>query len=179
VAIGGIIFYILTHMALKLSILLQYVRISVMPFEKHFCYTIIAILIAQSIAMAVTHLSLCRRFHALWTPNVPGTVCLDRTVVYFAQLGLTIGMDFAVLIAPLFILRHLTLPWIQKIMILVVLSFGGMYVILHGKLSNSLRRSNVFCTGHASSRSSASSPSFSRPSPRTARTRKSAARSTA
>jgi hypothetical protein len=130
VAIGGIIFYILTHMALKLSILLQYVRISVMPFEKIFCYTIIAILVAQSLAMAATHLALCRPFHALWTPNVPGTVCLDRTMVYFAQLGLTIGMDFAVLVAPLFILRHLTLPWIQKIMILVVLSFGGMACII-------------------------------------------------
>lgn len=46
VAIGGIIFYVLTHMALKLSILLQYVRISVMPFEKRFCYVIIVILIA-------------------------------------------------------------------------------------------------------------------------------------
>ena len=128
VGIGGIIFYILTHLALKLSILLQYVRISVMPFEKRFCYVIIAILVVQSLAMVGTHLALCRPFYALWTPNVPGQVCLDRTKVYYAQLGMTIVMDFAVLVAPLFILRHLRLPWVHKLLILVVLSFGGMYV---------------------------------------------------
>jgi len=100
VAIGGIIFYVLTHMALKLSILLQYVRISVMPFEKRFCYVIIVILIAQSLAMIGTHLALCRPFHALWTPNVPGAVCLNRTMVYYAQLSMTIVMDFGVLVAP-------------------------------------------------------------------------------
>jgi len=130
VGIGGIIFYILTHLALKLSILLQYVRISVMPFEKRFCYVIIAILVAQSLAMVCTHLALCRPFYSLWTPNVPGVVCLDRTKVYYAQLGMTIVMDFGVLVAPLFILRHLTLPWAQKLMILVVLSFGGMACII-------------------------------------------------
>jgi len=118
-------------MALKLSILLQYVRISVMSFEKRFCYVIIAILIAQSLSMVATHLALCRPFYSLWTPNVPDKVCLDRTKVYYAQLGMTIVMDFAVLVAPLFILRHLRLPWVQKLMILVVLSFGGMYVFLH------------------------------------------------
>ena len=130
VAVGGILFYILTHMALKLSILLQYVRICVMTFEKRLCYTIIAVLVGQSAAMVGTHLGLCTPFHALWTPNVPGAKCLDRTTVYYAQLGMTIATDFLVLIAPLFILRHLRLPWIQRLFFLVVLSFGGMYALL-------------------------------------------------
>ncbi|KAH6846975.1 hypothetical protein B0I37DRAFT_134899 [Chaetomium sp. MPI-CAGE-AT-0009] len=130
VAIGGIIFYILTHMALKLSILLQYVRISVMAFERTICYVIIGILITQSLTLAGIHLGLCRPFYALWTPNVEGAVCLNRATVYYAQLGITIGMDFLVLIAPLFILRHLSLPWTQKFMILIVLSFGGMACII-------------------------------------------------
>lgn len=114
-------------MALKLSILLQYVRISVMPLEKSLCHGLIVILICQSLAMAGTNLWLCRPFHALWTPNVPGAVCLNRTTVYYTQLGFTIAMDFLVLVAPLFILRHLSLPWIQRLALLVILSFGGMY----------------------------------------------------
>ncbi|KAK4149683.1 hypothetical protein C8A00DRAFT_18663 [Chaetomidium leptoderma] len=130
VAIGGIVFYILTHMALKLSILLQYVRISVMPFEKRLCYALIAILITQSLTVVGIHLGLCMPFHALWTPNVKGAVCLDRMTVYYAQLGITIAMDVLVLVAPLFILRHLSLPWIQKFLILIVLSFGGMACII-------------------------------------------------
>jgi hypothetical protein len=126
VAIGGIIFYILTHMALKLSILLQYVRISVMAFEKRLCYVLIGILIAESLALIGIHFGLCRPFYALWTSNVEGIVCLNRTNVYYAQLGITIAMDFLVLVAPLFIIRHLSLPWIPKLMILIVLSFGCM-----------------------------------------------------
>ncbi|KAK0740039.1 hypothetical protein B0T18DRAFT_417099, partial [Schizothecium vesticola] len=101
-----------------------------MSFEKRFCYVIIAILIAQSLSMVGTHLALCRPFYSLWTPNVPDMVCLDRTKVYYAQLSMTIVMDFSVLVAPLFILRHLRLPWVQKLMILVVLSFGGMACII-------------------------------------------------
>lgn len=135
VAIGGIIFYILTHMMLKLSILLQYVRISVMRFEKTLCYVIIALLMIQSLTMVGIHLGLCRPFYALWQSNVEGAVCLNRTTVYYAQLGMTLGMDFLVLIAPLFILRHLSLPWIQKFLILIVLSFGGMCVTTPDLLS--------------------------------------------
>ena len=127
-SIGGVLFYILTHMALKLSILLQYVRISVMAFEKWLCYGIIAILIAESLAFAGIHLGLCRPFHALWTANVPGAVCLDRSRVLYVQLGVTIAMDFLVLLAPVFTLRHLSLPWTQKLVLVLVLSFGGMCV---------------------------------------------------
>ncbi|KAK4201357.1 hypothetical protein QBC40DRAFT_347906 [Triangularia verruculosa] len=129
-SLGGAVFYIMTHLALKLSILLQYVRISVMSFEKWLCYAIIVVLIGQSFAFVGTHLGLCRPFHALWTPNVPGAVCLDRTKVIHMQLGMTIAMDFLVLLAPLFILRHLRLPWTNRLCILIVLSFGGMACII-------------------------------------------------
>ena len=121
-------FYILTHAFLKSSILLQYLRISVMPFERRLCYALVAFLVAQSLAMIIVHLSLCMPFKALWTPKIPGARCLNRTAVYFAQLGFTIAMDFVVLIAPLFILRHMRRPWPQKLLISIALAFGGTYV---------------------------------------------------
>ncbi|KAK3986154.1 hypothetical protein QBC44DRAFT_248882, partial [Cladorrhinum sp. PSN332] len=129
-SIGGAVFYIMTHLTLKLSILLQYVRISVMSFEKWLCYAIIVVLISQSLAFVGIHLGLCRPFYALWTANVPGAVCLDRAKVINMQLGMTIAMDFLVLLAPLFILRHLSLPWTHRLLILIVVSFGGMACIL-------------------------------------------------
>ncbi|KAK4164743.1 hypothetical protein QBC43DRAFT_288649 [Cladorrhinum sp. PSN259] len=129
-SIPGAVFYIFTHMLLKLSILLQYLRISVMAFEKWICYAIIVVLMSQSFAFAGVHLGMCRPIYASWTADVPGAVCLDRAMVVNMQLGMTIAMDFLVLLAPLFILRHLSLPWTQKLMILVVLSFGGMACIV-------------------------------------------------
>ncbi|KAK4169858.1 hypothetical protein QBC43DRAFT_198682 [Cladorrhinum sp. PSN259] len=113
-----------------LSIMLQYVRISVMPFEKWICYAITAIIIAQSLTMGTINFILCTPFHAMWDRKVPGAKCLNITMIWYAQLGLTICTDFLVLTAPLFILRHLRLPWIQKLAISIVLSFGGMACII-------------------------------------------------
>jgi len=140
--------------------------------------TLLSSFSSLSLAMIGTHLALCRPFHALWTPNVPGAVCLNRTMVYYAQLSLTIVMDFGVLVAPLFILRHLSLPWIQKLMILVVLSFGGMYVtpICHALSHTSNLTSSPI--GPASSPSSSFSRLSSPPSPKTAHTARSEARCT-
>ena len=116
-------------MFLKLSILLQYLRISVMSLEKRLCQALIVILVAETLALAITHLCLCTPFEALWSSNVPGAKCLNRTVVYFAQLGITIAMDFIILIVPLFILRHLHLKfWRQRLPLSLVLAFGGLYV---------------------------------------------------
>ncbi len=69
-----------------------------------------------------------KRPEALWTANVPGATCLNRATLYYVQLAFNISMDFLVLVVPLFILRHLSLPWIQRLIILIVLSFGAMYV---------------------------------------------------
>lgn len=131
VGIGGIQLYLWTHFFLKLSILLQYLRISIMPLERRLCYTIIAVLVGETIALSVTHLCLCTPFEALWTPGLPGAKCLNRTAVYYAQLGITIGMDFVILIAPLFILRHLKLRfWRQRLVLSIVLAFGGFACII-------------------------------------------------
>ncbi|KAK4150483.1 hypothetical protein C8A00DRAFT_36920 [Chaetomidium leptoderma] len=88
----------------------KYARISVILFEKYLCYGLIVVLVVQSLTLCGIHLGLCTPFHALWTPNVPGATCLNRTTVYYVQLSLTIATDFIVLVVPLFILRHLSLP---------------------------------------------------------------------
>ena len=98
-------------MFLKLSMLLQYLRISIMPLEKRLCYALIVILVGESLALSITHLCLCTPFEAMWSSNVPGSRCLNRTLVYFVQLGLTIAMDFVILFAPFIILRHLNLSF--------------------------------------------------------------------
>jgi hypothetical protein len=127
VGIGGIQLYLWTHFFLKLSILLQYLRISIMPLERRLCYTIIFVLTAETIALSVIHLCLCTPFEAMWTPNLPGAKCLNRTIVYYVQLSITIAMDFIILIAPLFILRHLKLRfWRQRLLLSIVLAFGGL-----------------------------------------------------
>ncbi|KAH8696769.1 hypothetical protein GQ44DRAFT_634273 [Phaeosphaeriaceae sp. PMI808] len=124
-----------------LSIMLQYVRISVMPVEKRLCYIIITILVIQNISMIVVQLSLCSPFEALWNRHLPGAKCLNTTTTYTVTLSLIIAMDFSILILPASILRHLTLRWHQKLVIAIVLSFGSLACIVSILRLTSLRAS--------------------------------------
>ncbi|EJT68720.1 hypothetical protein GGTG_13707 [Gaeumannomyces tritici R3-111a-1] len=122
--------YSAAHFLLKLSIVFQYMRISVMNFEKRLCYALAAILVCGFLSFFVTSLVICRPFYAIWTPNVPGAVCVNVTLSMTATQIYFIVMDFAILIGPFFILRHLTIPWPQRILLGFVLALGAMASIV-------------------------------------------------
>lgn len=113
-------------MLVKLSILLHYTRISVMAFERRLCYGLIGILLSGYIVVIVLSMVRCIPFEALWVPNIPGAKCLNTTQLFLAVQSHTLAMDFIILLAPLFILRHLTIPWPQRALLVVVVGFGGM-----------------------------------------------------
>ncbi|KLU86936.1 hypothetical protein MAPG_05943 [Magnaporthiopsis poae ATCC 64411] len=118
--------YNAAHFLLKLSIIFQYMRISVMAFEKRLCYALTSILACGFIAFFITTLLLCMPLYAVWTPNVPGAVCLNTAVSMTANQIYLIVMDFAILIIPFFIIRHLTIPWPQRILLGLVLALGAI-----------------------------------------------------
>ncbi|KAL8366323.1 hypothetical protein RB595_004880 [Gaeumannomyces hyphopodioides] len=118
--------YQTTHTLCKLSIILQYIRISVMPFEKRFCYAFAAFLGCGFLAAFIELWITCIPFYAIWTPNVPGAVCINSTVDFAVWQTFFIVMDFTILICPLFILRHLTIPWPQRVLLGLVLALGAM-----------------------------------------------------
>lgn len=113
-------------MFIKLSILLHYTRISVMAFERRLCYVLMGILVSGYFVVIVLSLVRCIPFEALWVPNIPGAKCLDTTKLFLAVQSHTLAMDFIILLAPLFILRHLTVPWLQRVVLVIVVGFGGM-----------------------------------------------------
>ncbi|PVH93245.1 hypothetical protein DM02DRAFT_541959 [Periconia macrospinosa] len=90
--------YALTHLFVKLSISLQYLRISVMRFEKLLCYVLISFIVLQSITYCVLAFTLCTPFEAMWNRHMPGAKCINITVMYSVGLCLTIAMDFAILL---------------------------------------------------------------------------------
>lgn len=126
ISLGVMLFYALIHLFVKLSISLQYLRVSVMRFEKRLCYILISFVVLQSITYSVLTFTLCSPIQAMWNRHIPGTKCVNTTVAYEVGLILTIAMDFAILLLPVFILRHLTLRWYQKLVIAIVLSFGSL-----------------------------------------------------
>ncbi|KAL8296104.1 hypothetical protein RB600_001546 [Gaeumannomyces tritici] len=127
---GIYIGYTATHVLAKLSIVFQYIRISVMDLEKRFCYALSAILSCGFFAFFIVFLVTCIPFHAIWTPNVPGAVCINPTASMTANQIYLIVMDFTILIGPFFILRHLTIPWPQRILLGLVMSLGAIASIV-------------------------------------------------
>ncbi|KLU83367.1 hypothetical protein MAPG_02429 [Magnaporthiopsis poae ATCC 64411] len=117
--------YTTTHTLLKLSIVLQYLRICVMRFERYFCYVLMALLGCGFCTFVAASLRSCVPLYALWTPNVPGAQCLSPWWD-IASLSWIMAMDFIILIGPLFILRHLTIPWPQRVVLGLVLALGTL-----------------------------------------------------
>ncbi|KAK0744307.1 hypothetical protein B0T21DRAFT_428594 [Apiosordaria backusii] len=113
-----------------LSILLHYTRISVMACERRLCYGLITILMSGYIAVLIVSFVRCVPFYAIWTPGVPGARCIDTAAYFLAVQIHTLIMDFAILVVPLVILRHLSIPWPQRVLLVIVLGFGGMACIV-------------------------------------------------
>ncbi|KAL8365904.1 hypothetical protein RB595_004604 [Gaeumannomyces hyphopodioides] len=128
-------------MLVKLSILLQYLRISVMRFERVLCYGLLAVLVTAWVVMFIMGFLMCIPLSALWEPNTPGARCLNSTSTYYMALIYNMVMDFLILIAPAFILRHLTVPWYQRVLLGIVLAFGALACIV-----SALRLQTIYAT---------------------------------
>jgi len=109
--------------------MLQYNRITILPWEKRLCFTIIALLTAGYIAILVVEMVRCVPFEAQWTPKYPGARCINSTAFYFSAQGLNLLMDVVILLGPLFILRHSSAPLQQKLLFGIALAFGGTWVL--------------------------------------------------
>jgi hypothetical protein len=94
--------------------------------ERRACYVLIAILVIATIVFAGWGLGRCTPLEAHWTPNLPGARCSSFTTLLFATQGSMVVLDLAIVILPFFILRHSSLPRAQKLLIGIVLGFGGM-----------------------------------------------------
>ncbi|GAB1315510.1 Rhodopsin domain-containing protein [Madurella fahalii] len=118
--------YSLCHLFLKLSILLQYVRISVMPSERRLCQALIALLCTGYITFILLRMVRCIPFAAQWDRGIPGARCFFNTTwFFFASQAWNMVMDFVILVLPLYLLRHSNAPLIQRVLIGIVLAFGG------------------------------------------------------
>ncbi|KAK0717449.1 hypothetical protein B0T26DRAFT_646280 [Lasiosphaeria miniovina] len=115
--------------AAMISILLHYTRLSVMALERRLCHVLFVIVVLGYSAMLILSLTRCIPFQAIWMPQIPGANCTNTTTLFLTVQGHSLAMDFIILVAPLFILRHLTIPWPQRVLLIIVVGFGGIACI--------------------------------------------------
>ncbi|KAH7378895.1 hypothetical protein BKA64DRAFT_585274 [Cadophora sp. MPI-SDFR-AT-0126] len=122
---ASIIIYNFGLLFTKLSILLQYLRICVSVPVRHAVYGVIAFVIAYSISSFFASIFTCTPVAYFWNPTIPGGRCVDKWALYFANGGMSIVTDFAILVLPAILLKDLLLPMRQKVTLVAILALGG------------------------------------------------------
>jgi len=67
----------------------------------------------------------CTPIAFFWNPTIPGGKCVERFTLYFANAGINIATDMIILLLPIFILKDLIMPRMQKYILIGIISLGG------------------------------------------------------
>jgi hypothetical protein len=68
----------------------------------------------------------CTPVAYFWDLTIPGGKCVDRWALYFANGGINIVTDFLILLLPVFILKDLQVPKLQKMFLMAIIALGGL-----------------------------------------------------
>lgn len=107
----------------KISILLQYLRVFVNKYFKIVCYVLIATVTACSLWAIFSGFFMCAPVQHFWDKTIEGT-CLNRLGVWYSAAGVNAATDFATAILPLPLVSSLPISKQQKILLMVVFGFG-------------------------------------------------------
>nr|OQO30711.1 hypothetical protein B0A51_01835 [Rachicladosporium sp. CCFEE 5018] len=129
----SIVVYQLGLFFVKLSILLQYLRIFPYRAFRLLCWTLIAFLCCWSCWTVMSSVFLCTPVAAFWDADLkakPGSHCFNQQVLWFTNSGVNIITDILTAALPLPFLNQLQLPKRQKYALMVVFALGGFTCII-------------------------------------------------
>ncbi|KAI9054553.1 hypothetical protein LZ554_001709 [Drepanopeziza brunnea f. sp. 'monogermtubi'] len=127
----AILFYNLGLCSVKLSIILQYLRVFPAKKMKQVCWATIGVITAYGIMMTLTAIWTCVPIYGFWTLTpLPGVRCISKAGLWFFNAAFNILSDLTVLILPMPLLHSLKLPTKQKIGLMCVFALGGFVCIV-------------------------------------------------
>jgi hypothetical protein len=68
----------------------------------------------------------CTPIAFFWNAKIKGGTCVDKTAVYYANAGISIATDLALLFIPVIFLWNLTMLKLQKALVMLIVAFGGL-----------------------------------------------------
>ncbi|KFZ18480.1 hypothetical protein V501_01188, partial [Pseudogymnoascus sp. VKM F-4519 (FW-2642)] len=127
----AIIVYYTSLGFVKVSIIVQYLRIFVDKRMRITCWVLLVAVTLYSLTTIFCAAFTCYPVHFFWDTDAAGShTCLDQKSLWFANASLNIVTDMLVLICPMPALSHLQLPKRQKIGVMLVFAIGGVTVIM-------------------------------------------------
>ena len=107
----------------KLSVLLLYLDIFVLPKMRTITGIVMAIVAAYGIYTIVSQIFFCVPIRAFWDKSVRGK-CLPGSYKLFADAGLNITLDILIFCLPFPFLNLVSLPRKQKLWLHLVFALG-------------------------------------------------------
>ncbi|KAL8709063.1 MAG: hypothetical protein Q9220_006084 [cf. Caloplaca sp. 1 TL-2023] len=123
------ILYHLLILTIKLSVLLQYLRIFVPRRNRAFylAWLLIGVNVTLNISLAFSFAFECVPRQKLWRPAMDGH-CINLASAFIVSATTNTITDFAVFLLPLFAIWELQLPWERKLGVSAVFTVGLLYV---------------------------------------------------
>ncbi|KAF8854103.1 hypothetical protein BDZ45DRAFT_806100 [Acephala macrosclerotiorum] len=127
----SIIVYYISLALVKISILIQYLRIFSNKSTRITIWAILAFVNAYSLITMFASVFVCYPIRYFWEKTYTGpSNCLDQKALWFSNASLNIFSDLAILIAPMPALSSLRLPRRQKIGLMFIFALGGVTCII-------------------------------------------------
>ena len=122
---ASVISYTICHLAIKLSISFQCLRVFITPAARRlFLGLIVYFSIYGTLCLLLT-IMVCLPVAKYWDNSIPGK-CLNNVDMRYAFGGINIVNDIMLLVAPLPFLAHLQMPRRSKIVLFAVFTAGGV-----------------------------------------------------
>ncbi|KFY13955.1 hypothetical protein V491_06210 [Pseudogymnoascus sp. VKM F-3775] len=124
--------YVLSNMALKLSIGIFLLRLAVTKTSRIIIYVIIGVVEAYSAFYFFLFVLQCRPSSYFWTQYTGGTgTCVNPKITVdatYAYSAISCVADWGLGLMPIFLIWHIQMDMRTKISVAAILSVGAMYV---------------------------------------------------
>ncbi|KAH7121980.1 hypothetical protein B0J13DRAFT_680159 [Dactylonectria estremocensis] len=127
--VASVISYTVCHLAVKLSISIQCLRIFATPSARRLFFGFIIFLSIYGTLCLLLTIITCWPVAKYWDDSIPGK-CLDNRAMRYAWAGINIVNDVALVVAPMPFLRNLQISRRVKYVLMGVFAAGGVACIV-------------------------------------------------
>lgn len=124
----SVIFYNGAVGLVKISILLQYIRIFATKKMQTACRIVLTLNSMFTIETVIISVFDCTPIPFFWDKTIKGGHCVDFGAMWFSHASVNIAFDLIIVILPMPVINSLKLPRRQKIALMGIFALGALYV---------------------------------------------------
>ncbi|KAH7399125.1 hypothetical protein DE146DRAFT_523894 [Phaeosphaeria sp. MPI-PUGE-AT-0046c] len=127
---AGLWVHSLALTTIKISILVQYLRIFPVRRFRLSCYCLLAIVAASGTWAVSSNIFTCNPVAFAWSETMLKGYCMDRKLLWYTNACLNIALDLTILLLPMPLIHRLQIPQAQKrgLVMMLAVSFTATLV---------------------------------------------------